>query len=140
MRARPRAPRCNAWLDGTANRSRNSLRRTQSITAASSHPLLRFADVRVARRVLSVLRMAMGKIKALFWTEAGASAPRRAPSAAPSAPAAAAPAAPSPDLAGISANVVERLTALEASITTEQHRVRERHDSRAQALQAPTAQ
>ena len=84
--------------------------------------------------------MAMGKIKALFWTQADASAPRRAPTAAPTAvPAPAASAAPGPDLAGIAANVDERLAALDAGITAEQQRMRERHDSRAHALHAATA-
>jgi len=83
--------------------------------------------------------MAVGnKIKSLFWTEAPASSPQRT-AATTTTPAAPAAAAPSPDLAGIATNVEQRLAALEAAITAEQQRVRERQQTRTQALETATA-
>ena len=96
----------------------------------------------MARRVLMLQPMTVGtKIKSLFWTEAEAPAgqPQRPASPAPSPSAPAAPAAPSPDLAGIAANVDQRLAALETGIASEQQRVRDRQQARAQALQTATA-
>lgn len=97
----------------------------------------------MARRVLILQPMTVGtKIKSLFWTEADTSAaqPQRPASTPPaSPPPAAAPAAPSPDLAGIAANVEQRLAALETGIASEQQRVRDRQQARAQAVQTATA-
>ena len=95
----------------------------------------------MARRVLMLRPMTVGtKIKSLFWTEADAPAgqPQR-PASPPPAPTPAAQAAPSPDLAGIAANVEQRLAALETGIASEQQRVRDRQQARAKALETATA-
>ena len=108
--------------------------------------------------------MAVGsKIKALFWTDADAPAAARVPATAPpragaavsaptgalsaptgaasaraAAPTSAAAGSQAPDLAGIAANVEQRLAALESGLATEQQRVRERQQARAHAVQSAT--